>query len=284
MADRSLPPGLGPHARKQHVLRWRNLARELAARALASALPSSVSRDWLGKELLRFGTESRHLYFRLHSRGDRGVVRQVLRRSEYGIDKWKQGAALKRFHEEHSGSGKFLCVDAGANIGASALYFCLSFPGCRVIAVEPEQGNCELLRRNVSGFPVDVLEGAVTGRDGTLYLKDLGRSDWGFQVGQAGLYPIPAWSMDSILATHGEGRVPFILKMDIEGAEEDVFNQPCEWLARFALVVIELHDWMSPGQATSRTFYRRIIEHDFDIVQQGENTFCFNNALLRPYY
>jgi hypothetical protein len=47
------------------------------------------------------------------------------------------------------------------------------------------------------------------------------------------------------------------------------------------IVIVELHDWMLPGQAVARNFLRAISVLDFDFVHVGENVFCFNNELLR---
>src|SRR5579883_1485462 len=39
-------------------------------------------------------------------------------------------------------------VDAGANIGAASLYFATRFPEATILALEPEQSNFQLLRKN----------------------------------------------------------------------------------------------------------------------------------------
>jgi len=46
------------------------------------------------------------------------------------------------------------------------------------------------------------------------------------------------------------------------------------------MLVIELHDWMLPGQRSSSTFLRAIANRNFDFLHAGENVFCFNNSLL----
>ena len=76
---------------------------------------------------------------------------------------------------------------------------------------------------------------------------------------------------------------PFILKIDIEGSEEDVFSGDSSWLDQFPCVIIELHDWMLPFSGSSRNFQRAIARLDFDLVQRGENLFCFNRRILKEY-
>jgi hypothetical protein len=49
------------------------------------------------------------------------------------------------------------------------------------------------------------------------------------------------------------------------------------WIDRFPLLVIELHDWLLPGQSTSRNFLREIALRDRDFVYRGENIFSIAN-------
>jgi hypothetical protein len=74
-----------------------------------------------------------------------------------------------------------------------------------------------------------------------------------------------------------EKAAPFILKIDIEGHEDQLFHSKTDWLRLFKVVVIELHDWMLPGTANSRNFLKQITKYDFDMVFVGENVFCVNN-------
>ena len=44
-------------------------------------------------------------------------------------------------------------IDAGANIGLSAVYFKLKYPKATIIAVEPEPSNFKILVQNAARFP-----------------------------------------------------------------------------------------------------------------------------------
>ena len=65
--------------------------------------------------------------------------------------------------------------------------------------------------------------------------------------------------------------------MDIEGFEQDVFSGGTEWLDRFYVAVIELHDWMLPRKASSRPFLSAVAAHDRDFLFRGENVFSIPN-------
>jgi FkbM family methyltransferase len=94
-----------------------------------------------------------------------------------------------------------LIIDPGANIGASTLWFASNFPGSHVVAIEPEKNNCELLRRNCRGLNYELLEGAISSREGYGFLHDPGRGEWAYQVRLSGSgYRVPLYSAADIVA------------------------------------------------------------------------------------
>ena len=72
--------------------------------------------------------------------------------------------------------------------------------------------------------------------------------------------------------------LPFIVKIDIEGFEKDLFSANTEWVERFKLLIIETHDWMFPTQANSNNFLKVISKHNRDFVHKGENIFSISNT------
>jgi hypothetical protein len=65
------------------------------------------------------------------------------------------------------------------------------------------------------------------------------------------------------------GDSPFIIKIDIEGFEKELFANNTKWIERSQVVIIEPHDWMTPG--TSRSFRLAMDQHPFEVVIRGEN-------------
>jgi FkbM family methyltransferase len=59
-------------------------------------------------------------------------------------------------------------IDAGANIGFSSVYLACRWGATRIVAVEPDPENAELLRRNLAqnGVEAEVIEAAVGAEDG----------------------------------------------------------------------------------------------------------------------
>lgn len=233
--------------------------------------------------------------FREDSVGDRGVVRQIFQDQDYNFSHWPQGRRLHAYHQAFCAQQTALIIDAGANIGASTVYFSRLYANSRVFAIEPDRMNWHLLEINTAGQPnVHNFHGAIADTDGELELVDPGRSDWGFTtrpVDAAAPAPADAGPTSrvksicpaSILAhPFAAGAVPLICKIDIEGGEDALFRGDVSWLDRFAVVIIELHDWMLPFSGSSRNFLKAALQFDFDFLHRGENVFLFNRRLLAP--
>ena len=72
--------------------------------------------------------------------------------------------------------------------------------------------------------------------------------------------------------------IPFIVKIDIEGFEKDLFSANTDWVEKFKLLIIETHDWMLPTQANSNNFLKVISMCNRDFVHKGENIFSISNT------
>jgi FkbM family methyltransferase len=113
--------------------------------------------------------------------------------------------------------------------------------GCRVLAIEAERANFDRLRANITlnGLPVEPLHLAITDHCGpaTLYVfpphrrghHTLARDDAATET-QA----VECTTIDELLARQGIERVD-LLKVDVEGAEPEVFAGAAGSLARGAI-------------------------------------------------
>ena len=74
-------------------------------------------------------------------------------------------------------------VDAGANTGLSAIYFANRYTKARIIAIEPEQGNFDLLKKNVEPYPnIIPVQAALWNKNEEIDLIDPGLGVWGFMT------------------------------------------------------------------------------------------------------
>src|SRR3984893_1559612 len=60
-------------------------------------------------------------------------------------------------------------VDAGANIGMASIYFAHKYPQAKIIAIEAEASNFDILTRNVRPYPAIIsVHAALWNRDGEI--------------------------------------------------------------------------------------------------------------------
>lgn len=214
---------------------------------------------------------------RIESTADAAVVQQVFVRREYSVAGFQRGTEIAQLGASLRDP---LVVDCGANIGAASVWFAVTFPRARVVAVEPEAGNYDLLERNCARHPrVTPIRGAVAGSPGELSVTDPGIGEWGYRTSAQPTddvrLRVRAWSVRELVEAFGGA--PFILKIDVEGAEADLFGAPDDVLDRFPVIIIELHDWMLPSTASSKSFIAWHAGKNRDLVVHGESLFSLSN-------
>lgn len=237
---------------------------------------------------INIGSANRVFHFRPGT-SDEGVIGQVFKNSDYNLKRLRRGPDLAGFYELGASSKKApLIIDAGANIGASPVFFAYSFPRARVVAIEPEKANFELLSANTLGLPIECICGALASKPGLIDLVDPGEGFWGFRTSASGdgkptNQSVRCVTIDDIYKEHANDCFPFLVKIDIEGGEHDLFSENTEWVARTPLIIIELHDWLLLRKANSRPFLQCISSYDRDFVYVGENIFSIDNNLMDRY-
>ena len=167
-------------------------------------------------------------------------------------------------------------IDAGANIGLASIYFANQFPNARILAIEPEKENFEILVKNTDLYPnIQPVLGALWGEKAEVEVVDRGLGSWGFMTeGPSDDQALPgcshqkvqAMTVDMILERYDVQQVS-ILKLDIEGAELEVFRNSSSWIHKVDSLIIELHEHMKPG--CNRSFYSATGGFDFE-WSQGE--------------
>jgi FkbM family methyltransferase len=196
------------------------------------------------------------IYFRLRT-SDVPLLTQVIRQSQYDCELPKPPRVI---------------VDAGANIGLASIFFANRYPGALIISVEPAASNLKLLRKNLAPYPNSIIvAGALWGENTSVAIVDPGGGEWGFRIeeGPSERGNIAGLTLDKLMDQCGIDYID-LLKVDIEGAEKEVFENSFRWVGRVGAIAIELHDEIKLG--CSRAF--REATHDFEHEsRRGETIF-----------
>ena len=174
-------------------------------------------------------------------------------------------------------------VDLGANIGLTSVWLAKHCNASRVIAVEPSSMNAQITRINLEANNIcgDVLEAAVGAEDGTaLFDKGPGETngrvvDYDDPSSKGSSAPsqteVRMVNMKTILKLLPEDATVDLLKVDIEGGEENLFSGDVLWLTRVKALLVEFH----PELIDYRRVKQVIVDSGLHCVQEDsiqENT------------
>lgn len=167
-------------------------------------------------------------------------------------------------------------VDAGSNIGLASIYYSIKYPDAKIIAIEPEDSNFALLKENIENYPTIIpIQKALWHTKTRLKISNPRDSKFSFRVETSGeSQEVISLTMEELIDEYGLGFID-ILKMDIEGAEKEVFSQGPPWLAKVGMIAIELHDKIKTG--CNRSFYTAIDPFVEKEYRKGENVFIVTN-------
>lgn len=167
-----------------------------------------------------------------------------IKKTKKHFSTWRQQKQQQSFYQQFIDKGD-LCFDVGANMGSRTDTFCTL--GARVIAIEPTQNCCQVLRKKFELNPnVNVLQialGAQIGK-GTLHLANyhevstlstLFIEQYSHQEKHHILWDktiqVPLSTLDQLIQDYG---LPKFCKIDVEGYETEVLkglSQPIPFIS-----------------------------------------------------
>jgi FkbM family methyltransferase len=163
-------------------------------------------------------------------------------------------------------------MDLGANVGYTSVGFAARWPQARILAVEPSAANLAQLRRNTAAWPqITVLQAAVWPHPARVRIANPEGDTNSYRMDEA-TGPegseIPGCTVAQLMVRQGWRRID-LLKMDVEGAEAEIFRHGDHWLDRVGVLVVELHDRIAPGCAEN--LYRALHGRRFAQEVVGRN-------------
>jgi FkbM family methyltransferase len=162
-------------------------------------------------------------------------------------------------------------VDAGANIGMTIIYFKASNPESHIWALEPDDDNFEMARKNIelNSLPSIILNKAAlwpTKQRLQLVNDFRDKKDWSLRVEESKDGNISSFTPGEIISQLGS-EIDFF-KIDIEGGESNLFSSSSDlsWLTSVKMIAMEIHDEISPREK----IINELKKFNFDISHQGE--------------
>jgi FkbM family methyltransferase len=132
-------------------------------------------------------------------------------------------------------------VDLGANIGLASLWLSLRYGFRNILAVEPDAANRRLARQNLEANHVtaQVLHAAVGATDRLGFFSPHTESNRG-SLAEHGT-SVQVHSMQTLLGMLPPNERVNLLKVDIEGGEQELFTGDLGWLAAVDALIVEFH-------------------------------------------
>lgn len=212
---------------------------------------------------------------------DLATFEQVFANNAYNLRRLQRWGEIFELYTSLASEGLPLVLDLGANVGLASLYFAKNWPAAQIIAVEPDEQNYRVMCDNLAGIGnTRLLHAAVASEDGAVRIVNPDTQAWAIrtEVAEETAGSIPALSMQTLLGTAPPSSRPFMVKIDIEGFESNLFSSNTGWVDLFPVIIIELHDWLLPGQGTSTNFLRVIAQKRRDFIFVGENVISLANT------
>lgn len=181
-------------------------------------------------------------------------------------------------------------IDAGANIGYTAVLFANWWPQCKIVSIEPDRENYELTLKNTAPYAnITVLHGGLWNKEVKLKIE-AGQED-GFVVREVkgeqdkvkAENLTQGISVDQLLKEHRFTQIDF-LKMNIEGSEKEIFSENfASWLPNTKAMLIELHDGKNAG--CSKAVFSAVDKFDFAVAETAPYGVLFvKEKVYRKWY
>lgn len=170
-------------------------------------------------------------------------------------------------------------IDGGANIGFFSVLYATKYPKATIVAVEPEDSNFRMLKRNCKSYQnIILVHAGIWKRDTKLKIINPNYHSVGFIVKEIETSDdndfLKGISIKKIIDTYSISKID-ILKLDIEGSEFQVFGiETCDdWLSKVRYLIMEIHDvYLESGR---EIIYEKMREYGFQHYRNAEDDFFY---------
>ncbi len=122
---------------------------------------------------------------------------------------------------------------------------------------------------------IKVIEAAIGSEPGWVSLINPDNQAWAVQTIRSEDGSIAVRTIPEIVLGEQQPAKIFLVKIDIEGFEDDLFATNADWIDEAEIIIIEPHDWLFPGKGTSRNFQKALASRSFEILISGDSLIYF---------
>ena len=191
-------------------------------------------------------------------------------------------ALMYYFHAERPDP---FIIDGGANIGVSVIFFKMLYPGARVLAFEPAERAYQLLGRNVGPLPGVELHRAALGRENAVVAFYEDQDDPGSLLQSTRRERLTAPRQTTVeqhrLSEFLDGQEVDLLKLDIEGAEQDVVEELADSGAIECVqqLIVEYHHQLDPDRDSIGSFLEGLRDLGFYYQLSAHELITYRDTL-----
>ncbi len=217
------------------------------------------------------------VFFNQHVRNEYDIitVNEIFAEESYNLTKLLLWSKINKKFKKLSNENKIpLLLDCGSNISSSTEYFCRIFKGIFPIMVEPNIESSSFGRKNLNIADYLQIDLPLSSEKKVVRFDNSNKDNRAAKISTTIGTETNTILINDILNDH-KNKTPFIIKIDIEGYEEDLMKKNLEWLESFEIIIIEIHDWMIPGKAVSFNLFNAVnnLNKKRDVIISGENIF-----------
>ncbi len=182
---------------------------------------------------------------------------------------WKNIFEKEEYRLDLGKSDPFI-LDVGAHIGVAAAYLKTVYPKAKILAFEPNPSTAKLLRSNIKANnfeDITVVEAAVWKEEGEipLYVDTVSANPWTWgdslveNLWGSKMPPTPIMVKSVRLSSYLNQPID-LLKLDIEGVEEEVIRECADDLSVVRNLILEYHGTPKTNPANRFEEIVRILE------------------------
>ena len=203
------------------------------------------------KKVLIFDKKNKFFFYHnVRNYSDILTVHEIFSDENYNLSILASFDHIKKEYEEILKSKSIpLIIDCGSNIGSSSLYFSKIFNRSQIVLIEPDNKSFEFSKKNIKYQNTIFLNKVIDSEKKNVNFFSDPDDNRKSKVSKEGVNIVKSITINEIVEKLKiENKVPFLIKIDIEGYENQLFSKNYDWIDKFKIIIIEIHDWMIPNK------------------------------------